>query len=113
MSSLRSLTVSDLTQQETADLNNLPVGNGPIGGSSNRRGPQENRMIGDFDSSADPLWTLYGREAKSHDQSRIQTLKDNLDGVVIFVGFIHPCKFRLADALYHRPVYFLLLSQHS
>jgi len=43
-------------------------------------------MIGDFDSSADPLWTLYGREAKSHDQSRIQTLKDNLDGIVIFAG---------------------------
>ena len=100
-------------QQETADLNNLPVGDGPIGGSSNQRGSQENRMIGDFDSSADPLWTLYGREAKSHDQSRIQTLKDNLDGIVIFVGFIHPRKFRLADALYHRPVYFLLLSQHS
>jgi len=44
-------------------------------------------MIGDFDGSANPLWTLYGKEAKSHDQSRIQTLKDDMDGVLIFVCF--------------------------
>jgi hypothetical protein len=44
-------------------------------------------MIGDFDGSANPLWSLYGKEAKSHDQSRIQTLKDDMDGVLIFVCF--------------------------
>ncbi|KAH9952994.1 hypothetical protein BC827DRAFT_1147259, partial [Russula dissimulans] len=43
-------------------------------------------MIGDFDGSANPLWTLYGKEAKSHDQSRIQTLKGDMDGVLIFAG---------------------------
>jgi len=43
-------------------------------------------MIGDFDSSANPLWTLYGKEAKSHDTARIQTLKDDMDGVLIFAG---------------------------
>ena len=42
-------------------------------------------MIGDFDASANALWTLYGEEAKGYDQSRIQTLKDNMDGVLIFV----------------------------
>ncbi|KAF8474414.1 hypothetical protein DFH94DRAFT_635807, partial [Russula ochroleuca] len=42
-------------------------------------------MIGDFDGSANALWTLYGKEAKSHDQARIQTLKDDMDGVLIFV----------------------------
>ncbi|KAF8462504.1 hypothetical protein DFH94DRAFT_831866, partial [Russula ochroleuca] len=42
-------------------------------------------MIGDFDDSANALWTLYGKEAKSHDESRIQTLKDDMDGVLIFV----------------------------
>ncbi|KAH9980631.1 hypothetical protein BJV77DRAFT_1047487, partial [Russula vinacea] len=46
----------------------------------------EVRMIGDFDDSANALWTLYGKEAKSHDQSRIQTLKDDMDGVLIFAG---------------------------
>ena len=49
-------------------------------------------MIGDFDASANALWTLYGEEAKGHDQSRIQTLKDNMDGVLIFVRshYVHP-----------------------
>ncbi|KAF8486852.1 hypothetical protein DFH94DRAFT_621036, partial [Russula ochroleuca] len=42
-------------------------------------------MIGDFNGSANALWTLYGKEAKSHDDSRIQTLKDDMDGVLIFV----------------------------
>ena len=42
-------------------------------------------MIGDFDGSANALWALYGKESKSHDESRIQTLKDDMDGVLIFV----------------------------
>jgi hypothetical protein len=73
-------------------------------------------MIGDFDGSANPLWTLYGKESKSHDQSRIQTLKDDMDGVLIFVclSFVHSGnELDHADGLYHRPVYFLLLSPRS
>jgi hypothetical protein len=42
-------------------------------------------MIGDFDGSANALWSLYGNGAKSHDQAQIQTLKDDMDGVLIFV----------------------------
>ena len=45
-------------------------------------------MIGDFDGSSNALWTLYGKEAKSHDEARIQTLKKDMDGVLIFVRFI-------------------------
>jgi len=45
-------------------------------------------MIGDFDDSANALWTFYGKEAKSHDEARIETLKDDMDGVLIFVRFI-------------------------
>jgi hypothetical protein len=43
------------------------------------------RMIGDFDDSANALWTLQMKEAKSHDEARIQSLKDDMDGVLIFV----------------------------
>jgi hypothetical protein len=40
----------------------------------------------DFDdSSANDLWSLYGKEAKSHDEARIKTLKDDMDSVLIFV----------------------------
>jgi hypothetical protein len=42
-------------------------------------------MIGDFDGSANALWTLYGKEAQSHDKSQIQNLKEDMDGVLIFV----------------------------
>ena len=42
-------------------------------------------MIGDFEGGANALWTLYGKEAKSHDEARMQTLKGDMDGVLIFV----------------------------
>lgn len=46
---------------------------------------QDMRMIGDFDGGANALWTLYRNEAKSYDEAHIQTLKDDMDGVLIFV----------------------------
>ena len=42
-------------------------------------------MIGGFHSSTNSLWSLYGKEAKSHDEARIQPLKEDMDGVLIFV----------------------------
>ena len=39
----------------------------------------------DFDDSANDLWSLYGKEAKIHDEARIKTLKDDMDSVLIFV----------------------------
>ena len=56
-------------------------------------------MIGDFDGSANALWTLYGTEAKSHDEARIHTLKDDMDGVLIFVRscIVHASGFDHAD----------------
>jgi hypothetical protein len=39
----------------------------------------------DFDDSANDLWSLYGKEAKNHDEAQIKTLKDDMDGVLIYV----------------------------
>jgi len=39
----------------------------------------------DFDNSANVLWNLYGKEAKDHDEARMQTLRDDMDGLLIFV----------------------------
>ena len=61
-----------------------PVGHGSLGESPDTE-PLEKRMIGDFDGGANTLWTLYGREAKSYDEARILSLKDDMDGVLIFV----------------------------
>jgi len=68
--------------------------------STRGREPEELRMIGDFDGSANALWSLYGKEAKSHDESRIQTLKEDMDGVLIFVSsyFVYPCRLGHANS---------------
>ena len=39
----------------------------------------------DFDDGANDLWTVYGKEAKSHDQIRINVLKDDMEGILLFV----------------------------
>jgi len=69
-------------------------------GNISGRGPEEKRMIGDFDGSANTLWTLYGKEAKSHDEARIQTLKEDMDGVLIFVRsyFVHTWELSRANS---------------
>lgn len=61
---------------------------------------EEKRMIGDFDGSAHTLWALYGREARSHDKAQIQTLKEDMDGVLIFVRpyVVHADGFGHADS---------------
>ena len=43
-------------------------------------------MIGDFDDNANAMWSLHLGEAKSHDEGRIHTLKDDMDSVLIFVS---------------------------
>ncbi len=52
---------------------------------------EEPRMIGDFDGSANEFWKLYRDEAKSHDDARINTLKEGMDSALIFVRsyFVH------------------------
>ncbi|KAH9170245.1 hypothetical protein EDB89DRAFT_2190977, partial [Lactarius sanguifluus] len=47
------------------------------------------RMIGDFDDNANALWSLHVKEAMSHDEARIQTLKDDMDSVLIFVRCLY------------------------
>jgi len=42
-------------------------------------------MIGDFDSGAKAPWIVYRDEAKSYDEAHIQTLKDAMDRILIFV----------------------------
>ena len=39
----------------------------------------------DFDDGANPLWTLYGEEARIHDEARFKTLVDDMIGVPTFV----------------------------
>ena len=39
----------------------------------------------DFDDGAMPLWRLYWKEAKTHDEARFESVAKNMDGVLVFV----------------------------
>jgi hypothetical protein len=58
--------------------------NTPSGSESDQQ-PEEPRMIGDFDGSANQFWKLFRDEAKSHDVALINTLKDGMNSALIFV----------------------------
>jgi hypothetical protein len=62
-----------------------PVVPGPRNDTPVPESNEERPKIRDFDRSANELWTLFGTEAKSHDNARVNTLKDDMDGVLIFV----------------------------
>ena len=72
--------------------------------------PDGPRMIGDFDGSSNALWALFRDEAKSHDDARINTLKDDMEGALIFVCSYPICIYSCTNAWSHRLVYFLLPS---
>ena len=42
----------------------------------------------DFDDGANALWSLYGKEAKTHDEAEIQILAADMDGIPTFVCII-------------------------
>ena len=75
--------VGALTIDKGIGTNNQPTGS--TEGVAPARDSYPRRMIGDFDDSANALWSLHEKEAKSHDEARIQSLKDDMDSVLIFV----------------------------
>jgi hypothetical protein len=77
---------------KSAAASNPAVDSGPRDNSSGPKSdqqseelPEERRMIGDFDGSANEFWKLFRDEAKSHDDARINTLKEGMDSALIFV----------------------------
>jgi hypothetical protein len=76
--------LNDLTNINIDVASNPTVDSGPSNTTSDS-GSEEPRMIGDFDGSANEFWKLYRDEAKSHDDARINTLKEGMDSALIFV----------------------------
>jgi hypothetical protein len=56
--------------------------NNPSGSDDPNRSHESHK---DFDNNANPLWSLYMKEVKIRDEARIQTLKDDMDGILLFV----------------------------
>jgi len=68
-------------------------------------------MIGDFNDNANALWSLHMEEAKSHDAARIQSLKDDMDGVLIFVR-VYISIVTFPELMCRRPGRFILRCSH-
>ena len=63
------------------------------------------RMIGDFDDNANAMWSLHLSEAKSHDEARIHSLKDDMDSVLIFVRVYTSIITVFCRLMHFRPAY--------
>ncbi|KAI0286712.1 hypothetical protein BGY98DRAFT_8516 [Russula aff. rugulosa BPL654] len=64
----------------------IPVASNPIiDCPQNTSESEEPRMIGDFDGTASKFWKIFKNEANSHDDARINTLKEGMDNAPIFI----------------------------
>ena len=70
------------------------------------------RLVGDFDDSANALWSLHVKEAMSHDEARIQSLKDDMDGVLIFVRVYLSTVVFQPELIHCRLGWFILCCPH-
>ena len=71
-------------------------------------------MIGDFDDNANAMWSLHLGEAKSHDEARIHSLKDDMDSVLIFVRVLYRRHYSIVfpDLMHYLQVRFILRCPH-
>ena len=69
----------------------------------------------DFDDGANSFWSLYGKEARSHDEARFLSLAADMEGLLLFVRFYHRLRFGLAfiPVYIHRAACFLSFSPFS
>jgi hypothetical protein len=76
---------------------------------------EEPRMIGDFDGSANEFWKLYRDEAKSHDDARINSLKEGMDSALIFVSSysVHAPIMDLVMLMHGPTGWFIFCCSHS
>ena len=51
--------------------------------SISREGTQKEPR--DFDDGANALWSLYGKEAKTHDEARVESVAKDMGGILTFV----------------------------
>ena len=108
----RILVTLDLTCYKQTGDNHQPGDRRTPSDTTQPMPPEMPHVIGDFDDNANAFWSLHMNEAKSHDEARIQSLKDDMDSVLIFVCIYISIQHFLAraDALSPRLVYSPLLS---
>ena len=72
---------------------------------------EPHERVQDFGDSANDLWSLFGKQAKIHDESWAKALKEDMDGVLIFVCTRFSRLARGDVTLF--PVRFILCCSHS
>lgn len=73
---------------------------------------QSHKQRQDFDDRANDLWSLYGTEAEIYDESRIKSLKSDMDGVLIFVRTCFP-SYQPQRLTSYIPGWFILCCSHG
>ncbi|KAH9170101.1 hypothetical protein EDB89DRAFT_1356394 [Lactarius sanguifluus] len=84
-----SVSLGEETWSETLEGPSYPSSGGGETGNHSSEGPfptGSHKECRDFDDGANALWSLYGKEAKTHDEARIVGLADDMDGVLLFAG---------------------------
>ncbi|KAI9456395.1 hypothetical protein BJY52DRAFT_1212975, partial [Lactarius psammicola] len=87
-----SVSLDDLGGEawsETFEGPSYPNSGGGATGNSSSDGlfpPRSHKERRDFDDGANALWSLYGKEAKTHDEARFLSLAADMDGVLLFAG---------------------------
>ena len=77
---------------------------------SSRSPKESHEQHEDFDNSANDLWSLYGKQAKIHDEASIMAMKEDMGGVLIFVCTCFSCLARVDATLI--PGWFILCCSH-
>ena len=66
----------------------------------------------EYDERAAKFWSVYVGEAESHDKALVETWKDDMEGIIIFVRFSVLSSYRPSaynHAIPTRPVYIQLV----
>ncbi|KAN0136294.1 hypothetical protein V8E53_005899 [Lactarius tabidus] len=77
MRSERGEELSENTSAQDRTMNNSSE-------NISRAEPHEERQ--DFGDGANPLWSLFSKQAKTQDEARIQSLAGDMEGVLVFAG---------------------------
>ncbi len=95
---------------KSAAANNPTAESGPRNTTSDagpQQKPEQPRMIGDFDGSASEFWKHFKDEAKSHDDARIYSLKEDMEFLKFPYNYL-PLPHKFPSLPLHQP-----LSPHS
>ena len=68
------------------------VGLGETARNSSPEGPLHNRECRDFDDGSNAFWSLFSKQAKTHDEAQFERVKEDMDGAIVFVRVLLQCE---------------------